>query len=151
MDELEKQQRDLIVKIAHTFLRTPYHPCGMVKGAGVDCLTLLSETFREAGLVTNAKIPHYSPEFMLHSSEEKYMNGLKEYAHEIEGPPLAGDIAMWKFGRCFSHAALVIEWPMVIHAYVGRTVQTEDVSKAEWLLWCGDKSRETKFFSYWGK
>ncbi len=40
------------------------------------------------------------------------------------GLPLAGDVAVFRFGRTFSHGAIVVEWPVVIHAYwaVGRVV-----------------------------
>jgi hypothetical protein len=45
--------------------------------------------------------------------------------------PLPGDIALFQFGRCVSHGALVIEWPLVLHAYIdhGAVVLT-DVSKS---------------------
>ncbi len=146
----EQEQRELIVKTAKEYLRTPYHPAGRVKGVGVDCLTILSCVWEDAGLLPRVPIPHYSPEFMLHRSDEQYMTGLLNYTHEVETPQ-PGDIALWKFGRCFSHAAIVVEWPLVIHAYVGRTVQYEDVEKAEWLSKIGSNPRPVKFFSFWGK
>lgn len=147
----EAEERDRVVRIAHEYLRTPYHTGARVKGVGVDCLTLLACVFSDAGLVLDPTIPHYSPEFMLHRSDEKYIEGLLQHAREVGAPPARGDIVLWKFGRCFSHAALVVEWPLVIHAYVGRTVQLEDVSKAEWLLKLGNGPRPVKFFSYWGR
>jgi hypothetical protein len=32
--------------------------------------------------------------------------------------PAAGDIALFKFGRCVSHGAIITEWPAVIHSYI---------------------------------
>ena len=30
--------------------------------------------------------------------------------------PLHGDIAVWKIGRAYSHGAIVLLWPCIIHA-----------------------------------
>ncbi len=145
-------ERKKITDIARTWLKTPYHSNAMIKGIGCDCLTILAGVFDEAGLVIKPPIPKYSPQFMLNRSDELYMSGLLEYTKEVSDP-LPGDIAMWKFGRCFSHAGIVIRWPIIIHAYVGRTVQEEDVSKADWLNFMpnGKDPRPRKFFSYWGQ
>ena len=58
----------------------------------------------------------------MHRDAERYMEGLLQYAHEIDGPPEPGDVALFRFGRCYSHGAIVVEWPRLIHAYwdVGR-------------------------------
>lgn len=143
--------RQKIIQIAREYIGTPYHPCARVKGAGVDCLTLLSGVWEDAGFIEKADIPHYSPQFMLHRSDELYLGGLEKYAKEITVPKPAG-IAIWKFGRCFSHAAIITEWPMIIHAYVGKNVQEEDVSITEWLKFMADgkTARPVKFFDFWG-
>ncbi len=148
----EQEQRAEIVRTAHTYLRTPYHPNARRKGIGVDCLTLLSCVFEDCGLVLDPAIPHYSTEFMLHKSDEKYIDGLLQYTREIEaGTQQPGDIAIWKFGRCFSHAAIVVDWPTVIHAHMpAKMVTLEDVSKSEGFVKLGDAPRPVRFFSYWG-
>ena len=94
---------------------------------------------------------------MLHRDAELYLEGLLQYTREIEGPPQPGDIVLWKFGRCFSHGAIVIEWPTVIHACAGRNVSIDDAEAAAWLTHIGEntdecgKPRPRRFFSYWGK
>ncbi|MGH6984585.1 MAG: hypothetical protein ACREEI_10205 [Stellaceae bacterium] len=66
---------------------------------------------------------------------------------------LPADIALWRFGRCFSHGAIVVDWPVVIHAYLGRGCVLEDAGKAEWLLRIGEgrdaqaRPRPVKFFT----
>lgn len=154
MNEKEKYERELVIKIAKEYLRTPYHHYGTVKGAGVDCLTLIIGIFKEAGLLRDVIVPKYSHEWHLHHSEEKYLNGLLKYSQEVEKPQ-PGDIALWKFGRCYSHGAIVIEWPIIIHAYIGKGCVLEDVQTATWLNKIGEsspdkgKKRPLKFFSYW--
>lgn len=151
-----EEQRALVVSTAHSFIGTPYHTGGRVKGTngGVDCLTVLAEVFTASGLVPRIEIPYYPPDWHLHKSVEKYLNGLLQYAHEIEGPPKPGDIALWKFGRCFSHGAIVIRWPQVMHAYVGSSCRYEDAETARWLKIIGEgkergKPRPVRFFSIW--
>lgn len=150
----EQGERDSIIRIAKEYLKTPYHHYGTVKGAGVDCLTLIIGVFKEAGLLKDFTVPKYSHEWHLHHSEEKYLNGLLKYSQEVETPQ-PGDVALWKFGRCYSHAAIVVEWPLVIHAYTGKGCVYEDAHAAAWLMKVGEsspdkgKKRPVKFFSYW--
>lgn len=153
MDIYEQRQR--VVRVARSWLGTPYHTGARVKRAGIDCLTLLAEVFTEAGITPRIDIPHYNPDWHLHQGEERYLNGLLGYCREIDGPPQPGDIALWKFGRCFSHGAIIVEWPFVIHAYVGRTVTLENADAAAWLTHIGEnvaergRPRPKKFFSVW--
>lgn len=155
-DNIELAQRQAVIEVAKTWLRTPYRHMARIKGAGVDCLTLLAEVYHEAGLIEKVQIPYYPQDFMHHRDTERYLTGLLEYTQEVQEPKM-GDIALWKFGRVFSHAAIVVEWPIVIHAYVARNVTIEDASAAAWLSHIGEngedkgKIRPRRFFSYWGK
>mgnify|MGYP003615088518 FL=1 len=29
-----------------------------------------------------------------------------------------GDIVLFQFGRCISHAGIVIEWPIILHSFI---------------------------------
>jgi cell wall-associated NlpC family hydrolase len=112
-----EEKRQLVVDEAKSFLKTPFHHAARIKGAGTDCLMLLAEVFERAGVTGHIDPPFYNPDWHLHRDAERYMEGLLDYAREIEGPPLPGDIALFRFGRTFSHGAIVVEWPRVIHAY----------------------------------
>jgi len=153
----ESEERARVVEVAHGWIKTPYRHAARLKGKGADCLTLLAEVFAEAGLIPRAVIPYYPHDWHLHNDAERYLDGLLKYTREIEGPPLPGDIVLWKFGRCFSHGAIVVEWPMVIHAYVGRTCTLEDAQAASWLTHIGEntgdkgKPRPRRHFSFWGR
>jgi cell wall-associated NlpC family hydrolase len=110
----EQAQRDRVIAIAKSWVGTPYHHAARIKGAGVDCLTLLAEVFSEAALIERPEIPHYPPDWMLHREAERYLEGVMKYAQEIDGDPLPGDIVVYRFGRCFAHGAIVVKWPMII-------------------------------------
>lgn len=152
----EQEQRAAVVAEAKTWLGTKYHHEGKIKGAGVDCLTLLAASFEKPGLVPKVKLPHYPFDWHLHHGIERYMNGLLEYSVEVDGPPTRmpqpADVVLWKIGRAFSHGALVIEWPMIIHAQVNVGCVLENVENATWLYEKGETGpdkgtmRPVKFF-----
>jgi cell wall-associated NlpC family hydrolase len=147
-------QRAAVVEVALTWEGTPYHHMARVKGAGVDCATLLQAVFVEAGLIEDKRIDYYPPDWHLHRSQERYLEQVCAYAREIAHDPEPGDVVLWRFGRCFSHGAIVVKWPIVIHAYVGRVCMREDVAAATWLNWMTEgptpgAERPRRFFSYW--
>ena len=115
-DSLDRQRR-AVVEEAAAWIGTPFHHAARVKGAGVDCLMLLAEVYERAGVAPHIEPPFYVPDWHLHRDAERYMEGLLDYTRPIDGPPLRGDIALFRFGRTFSHGAIVSEWPRLIHAY----------------------------------
>jgi cell wall-associated NlpC family hydrolase len=110
-------QRQRVVAEAETWLRTPYHHMGRIKGGGTDCLMLLAEVYEAAGVIPHVDVPFYPPDWNLHRDAERYLQGLMCYAREIDGPSQSGDVAVFKFGRCFAHGAIVVSWPRLIHAW----------------------------------
>ncbi len=123
-----------------SWLRTPYHHCADVKGAGVDCAMLLVRVYQAAGLVPDFDPRPYSTQWHLHRSEEKYLGFLLQYATQVEEPE-PGDVVVYRFGRCFAHGGIVIDWPVIIHAHMA----AGNVELADGLQgWLAD--REKKFF-----
>jgi NlpC/P60 family putative phage cell wall peptidase len=109
--------RATVVREAESWIGTPFHHAARVKGAGIDCLMLLAEVYERTGVAPRIDPPFYVPDWHLHRDAERYLEGLTRYATEIPGPPQPGDIALVRFGRTFSHGAIVTAWPRVIHAY----------------------------------
>jgi cell wall-associated NlpC family hydrolase len=124
-------QRAAIVASARTWLNTPFHHAACIKGVGVDCLHLLVGVYREAGLLGDFAIEHYPRDWHFHRDEERYLDGVAHYAYQVDDP-LPGDLALFKFGRCVSHAAIIIDWPACIHAHVGQgVVEVDGAASAE--------------------
>jgi len=118
--------RESIVAEALSWNGTPYHHAARVKGHGVDCAQFLIAVVEA---VTGRKIPveSYPPDWCLHRNDETFLEVLEQHAHRIEGPPLPGDVAMFRWGRTVSHGAVVLDWPKVIHANVPeRCVSIDD-------------------------
>jgi cell wall-associated NlpC family hydrolase len=136
-------QRAAVVAEARTWIGTDFHHESRVKRAGVDCAGLLAAVYHNVGLIPDLKLAHYPSDWFLHRDGERFLNHVLEFATEVEPPPkripLPGDVVVWKFGRCFSHGAIVEQWPAVIHAHVGKQVTLEDTSQATWLTTIGEK------------
>jgi len=55
--------------------------------------------------------------------------------------PRSADFVVFKFGRAFSHGAIVVEWPLIIHSYIPHGVQLGDALRDGEMI-----GREIKFF-----
>ena len=148
--------RAAVVAEAQTWLRTPHHHMGRVKGAGVDCGQSIAAAFIGAGLVPDFDTGQYTADWMQHHDEERYLEFVERYLDRIDGPPLPGDVAVWRFGKCFSHGAIVVDWPLVIHAYrPERMVVYGDASTGalarEHLKGGGSAARPVRFYSIAGR
>ena len=122
----QQQERAAVVAEARTWLGTAYHHHGRIKGVGVDCAMLLAEVFEHCGLVANVQPGHYPTDWHLHRFEEQFVGWLERVgALEVAAPAL-GDIGIFRFGRCYSHGAIVVdhadEAVRLVHAYVRRGV-----------------------------
>ncbi len=109
--------REDVVAEARSWLGTPYHHQAQVKGAGVDCGQLLLAVYAAVGVIPETDVGNYAHDWHIHRSEEQYLSWVAKFAHQVETPK-PGDIALFKFGRCVSHGAIVIKWPLVAHAYI---------------------------------
>ena len=147
---------------------------GRLKGVGVDCAMFPLEVYREAGLIADVDVPYYPQDWMLHRSEEIYLRIVQQHAKELlchsefaatdeeslsspsgmgtvgiprcarNDKPLPGDFVLYRFGRCWSHGAIVLEWPLIIHALTNKGVMLADGEREGCLM-----GREKRFFTLW--
>ena len=139
----EAEQRAAIVAEAISWERTPYHPHARVKGVGVDCAMLPALVFEATGHCPEVN-PEYSEQWMNHRDEELYLAEIRKWAREIDREQLgSGDLVVWKFGRVYSHSAIVIDPPIVIHAVIqGGAVIRADMDRDAELV-----SRPRRYFT----
>lgn len=136
-------QRDTIVAAARQWSGTPYHHRACVPAVGVDCLMLIVAAYTTAGLLpVGLEIPAYSPDIMFHADDHSYLEAVLSYCDEVD-TPRPGDLALWKFGKSFSHGGIVTAWPQIIHAYVlyGEVVEMNALEDSRLAR------REVRFFS----
>jgi cell wall-associated NlpC family hydrolase len=115
LSDLQQQ----VLAEAHTWLGTPWHHEGGVKGSGVDCAMLLVRVFASVGAIPAIDPRPYPMDHMLHSGEERFLGWLERFADPIaQGEaPRPGDVVIYRVGRCYSHGAIVTQWPNIIHAF----------------------------------
>lgn len=106
-----------VLSTARAWLCTPYHHRGQRRGVGCDCLTLVVAAYGAAGIIpADFEIPEYPPDFMFHSADSRYLDGVLKICDEVAAP-VPGDLAMFRVGKTYSHAAIVVGWPRIVHAY----------------------------------
>lgn len=158
----EDEQRDAVDRIARSWVGTPYHPRGEVKGVGADCATLIKCVFEEAGLIPKVKLPPYSHQFFMHASQERYLFLVAGHARELTPevasddpavvvPPRElqhGDVVLYKIGRCYGHGGIVLKpgWPHIVHAHYRSQVVREGNAARPCL---GLPVHGVKFFTKW--
>lgn len=149
--------RELIVKEALTWCRTPYHDHSGIKGVGVDCAYLPLKVYQAVGKIPlDFVVPKYSPQQWLNSKSQKDKYHLKfedktfldivlRFAkREItEQEVRPGDFVIYKIAASWTHGGIVISWPdYVLHPVIGRGVIGSHGLKEGFLL-----RREHRFFT----
>jgi len=149
----EKEEREAVIKELNTWIGTPYNPNQMVKGrqGGVDCAMLLVGVYGNVGLLPEGFDPRpYPTQWHLHQREERYLNIVVQFAHEVPAPTGPGDIAMFKIGRTYAHGGIITTWPRMVHAFSGWLVTEFDVSKNTTGKYALARLPQ-RFFSMWGE
>lgn len=148
------EMRNEVIRVAKTWLNTPYVTNGCVKGlrGGVDCAMILIAVYAEAKVIEWFDPRPYPDDWHLHKDEERYMNMVTKYAKEVNGvelrTPKPGDLVLFKIARTFAHGGIVSQWPSIIHARAPGKVFEEDISRNK----SGKHALgrvEQKFFSHW--
>ena len=123
--------RDQIISTAMGWLGTPYHHHARIKGVGVDCVQFLIAVYAECDLLPPVETGYYAQDWHLHKSGEIYLDGIKKNAVETLSIQ-TGDIALFTFGRCVSHAGIFLKQPeKIIHAFAGQGVIISDINGQE--------------------
>jgi NlpC/P60 family putative phage cell wall peptidase len=142
----EDEGRAAVVAEAMTWLGTPYHHRAKLKGVGVDCAQFVLAVYADAGLIEDFDTGEYPHDWHLHRSVERYMTQVLRFAGEI---PVAdarpGDVLLFRFGRAFSHGAIVTRYPQIVHAVLkDGAVVLGDADRDVEIV-----GRPTRGFSFW--
>ena len=135
--------RQAIIKEALSWRFTPYSDHNGVKGVGCDCAYFPLRVFQAVGLIDkNYSIPYYSPQQWLNSKSQidkmhlrvedtTYLDIVKSLFCEISlTEALPGDLMLTQVVASWTHGAIIIRWPRVMHSVVGYGVIDSDAIKA---------------------
>lgn len=137
--------RSAVTREAKAWLGTPYHKGQCLKGVAADCAMLLVGVYAACGVmaVKPADFGLYPPDGHDARNTQRYLLALQRRARELPPTeiPQPGDIVLVKLGRVFNHAAIVIAWPQVIHAWRVDVTQVNALNDPAFLGF------EKKFFN----
>lgn len=156
-------ERIALVREARSWIGTRFHHAANCKRSGldpggIDCANLLLEAHFGAGLAERFQPEPYPADWHMHRNEERFLAKLEEYLERIgngelsireRGPDfrvLPGNVLIWRYGRTFSHGAIVSEWPRIVHAsYPAECVLEENLYGG--IL----ERRPMRIYSLWGR
>jgi len=123
-----------IVKIARSWIGTPYLHQASAQGAGCDCLGLLRGIWRAIYGAEPEAIPAYSPDWSEPQGAERLMAAASRHLRKLEVAPIApGQVILFRMrrGAVAKHLGVISEVgkrPCFIHAYQGHGVVESPLS-----------------------
>lgn len=118
--DVEAERRAVLAE-AEKWIGTPFHHGARVRGAGVDCAQLLIAVYHATGVTPRIETGYYPADWFLHERRERMVEIIERFMVPAVAPA-PGDVALFRYGRALSHAAIVTEWPVVLHTYRGSAV-----------------------------
>lgn len=117
------QERAAVIREAWSWLGTPWrHECRAKRtpegGGGVDCGNIVAGVFVNAKMIEAPPLYKYPVDFYLHSEQEIFRDIVSKFCFQtVNRTPFAADILAVRVGKLsIGHLAIVICWPIVIHA-----------------------------------
>lgn len=135
-----------LVEISKTYVGTPHINGGNVKGAGLDCCTLVTNIYKDMGWI-DVSIPFfYSGDWYCQKEHREYVLAyLKEYCKKVDALQ-EGDIISYRWGRSdFAHLAIYLGDGRIIHCAADAGVEITDINDPK-LIDAKGNSRAT---GYW--
>ena len=134
-------------EIAKTYIGTPHRNGGDLKGVALDCCSLITHLYQEAGY---GKIPitfGYSNNwFCKQHTEELMLPYLEKYFYRKEKAEI-GDCITYRWGRAeYAHISMVIDDGIVIHCDADDGVEITDIDSPKFF----DKNGRSRVSGIWG-
>jgi cell wall-associated NlpC family hydrolase len=150
----EAGMRQAIVAEVERWIGTPFRDQSRVRGSGVDCGMLPLAVYTSLGLMPDFDPGAYSVQIHLHkTAEQQRLEGLKPYIDHVrehmfpitEAEAQPGDLVIYLVAHAFAHAAIITDWPNIIHAVAGVGVIRADASRAGRIM-----RRKREFYTLFG-
>ena len=127
---MTEQQEKRFIEECRSWLGTKWMHGVAVKGYKVDCIHFVVEIAKTIGwLDKKYEIKPYPREWALHCAESKLMIGMSKFCAPVILKDIeTGDILLYKFDRCTSHAAFYLGDNKAIHAHIQYGVVEFDIN-----------------------
>lgn len=129
---MDPRRQEAVIE-AQRWIGTPFRMNAAIRGVGVDCGRFLVEVYRTVGVEVGEELPLLSRQWHLHTQDNTYIEIIQRHCTPVP-EPIPGGIAMFRLSRHsnrpYSHSALVVSWPRVIHVHWSSGVEWADATKA---------------------
>ncbi len=122
-------EQELIAEI-RSWCGTPWMHMQAVKGVGADCIQLVVAVAKRAGwMPADFKTVKYSMDYALHNTDSVLIRELARYTGQIPFRDMSvGDVLVFKFGKCGSHAGICIGPGRMVHSHIRHGVIESDIA-----------------------
>ena len=132
-----------LVREAKSWLETPFVPHARIRGAGVDCVHLCAEIYKECGLLSEFNPPPYTIDGGHHCKESKVIAHVLASGkfQEVIGPTTQGglahasgpgDLLCFRMDGVVHHVGILLTRTHFIHAIRGHGVVIGDLQDTTW-------------------
>jgi hypothetical protein len=137
----EQEKRAAIVTEVRSWIFTPYHIRGRVKGAGADCGSLIMAVGVNCGMIDDEELEIYQVDSWAHWTDEKYLKRLMIYARKTmecvgyrSTVVLPGSVLLTccSGSKHFNHGAIVTAWPLIVHAVAPKVEEVDITTHHLW-------------------
>lgn len=126
---------DEVIKLARTWIGTPYHHQASVKGVGVDCVGLVRGVYRELYGRNPDEVINYSADWGDSNGNEDMVAAAYKYLEPVSLSAMQpGNVILirWKSHRVAKHSMILTGDRRAIHAY-NRSPVTE-INLSQWWM-----------------
>ena len=117
---MTKQQEKIFIEECRSWKGTKWMHGVAVKGYKVDCIHFLVEIAKAIGwLDKKYEIKPYPRDWALHCAESKLTTEMSKFCEPIDLKDImVGDILLYRFSKCNSHAAFYLGDNTAIHSHI---------------------------------
>lgn len=107
-----------------SWIGTPWIHGQCLKGVGVDCVRFVSAIGRASGWVpADYHVPVYNQDWALHNTYSMLEAEIQKFLIRTTSNDFrVGDILLFVYGKCASHAGIYIGDDMMVHSYIRKGV-----------------------------
>lgn len=120
----------LFKSVCDSWIGTPWRHYQHIKGVGVDCVNFIAEVAIEINLIKFINIEYYPRDWAQHNSKSLLIARVSEFCNQVVDYQV-GDILVYRYGQCASHAGFVYAAGVGIHAHIRRGVTLFGLSDIE--------------------
>lgn len=119
-----------------SWVGTPFLHGASVKGVGVDCVHLVAELMKFAGVVESYEFGYYPLDWSQHHDRSLLIENIEKTQRFVriaaEQPSRFGDVVMFQVGRCVHHCGVMVSPVVFVHVLSRARVCYGRLDDATW-------------------